>query len=121
MQLIIYPSFKFHSPEKLKNWHQVYTKRISIIVIPLMFGQLITSGILIIQDATSTNILKMLMIVLVWALTFSIFVPLHKQIANAEDTAMIARKLVKKNWSRTLVWTIIFVLGLMDFFKPYQS
>lgn len=84
-----------------------------------MFGQLITTSILIIQEVTFTNILKMLMIVLVWALTFSIFVPLHKQITNAEDTAMIAHKLVKKNWSRTLVWTIIFILGLIDFFKPY--
>lgn len=84
-----------------------------------MFGQLITSCILIIQEVTFTNILKMLMIVLVWALTFSIFVPLHKQVANAEDTVMITDKLVKKNWSRTLAWTIIFILGLIDFFKPY--
>ena len=41
VQLIVYPSFTFYSKENLVNWHQKYTARIAVIVIPLMFLQLI--------------------------------------------------------------------------------
>ena len=45
VQLVIYPSFSYYKQEDLFKWHETYTKRIAVIVIPLMLGQLITSSI----------------------------------------------------------------------------
>ena len=36
VQLVIYPSFKFYSNANLLKWHRLYTKRVTVIVLPLM-------------------------------------------------------------------------------------
>jgi hypothetical protein len=45
VQRIIYPSFMYHSPVSLSQWHAVYSKRIALIVVPLMLGQLLSAVI----------------------------------------------------------------------------
>ena len=40
VQLVVYPSFRYYKESDLMRWHERYTKAISIIVVPLMFGQL---------------------------------------------------------------------------------
>ena len=44
VQLIVYPSFLYYTHEQLVVWHTRYVKQISLIVIPLMFGQTLVSG-----------------------------------------------------------------------------
>ena len=119
VQLIIYPSFKHYTLENLKKWHPIYTQRIAIVVIPLMFGQLGFGIYELINAVTLFSIIKITLIAIVWILTFVIFVPLHNAIDKSDNTKGITVKLVQKNWSRTIVWTIIFLIGLIEFFKPY--
>lgn len=116
VQLIIYPGFNYYSKKDLNTWHPIYTKRISMVVIPLMFGQLISSIIVVIQGGLFFQILKLSLIVVVWILTFSTFVPLHSKIENTDNCKLITEQLVRKNWFRTIIWTLIFVISLFSQF-----
>jgi hypothetical protein len=113
VQLAIYPGLTYYSHKDLRIWHRSYTKRITVIVLPLMFGQLAFSVGEAIADTSYVTILKLGMILIVWVLTFSIFVPLHNSIekSNEIESTAITEKLVNKNWWRTLFWTLVFVLS----------
>ena len=87
-----------------------------MVVILLMFGQLISSIIVAIQEGLFFHILKLSLIVVVWVLTFSIFVPLHNKIEKTDDYKLITEQLVRKNWLRTIGWTLIFVFSLLSQF-----
>lgn len=123
VQLAIYPGLTYYSHNDLRNWHRSYTKRITIIVLPLMFGQLALSIGEAIADTSNLTIFKLVMILIVWVLTFSIFVPLHNSIENSteSESPTIARKLVKKNCWRTLFWTLVFALSTYKTFILVKS
>lgn len=110
VQLIIYPSFQFYSENDLVPWHEKYMLGISFVVIPLMFGQLITAILQLIHDRNYYSIVSMMLITLVWISTFTQFVPLHDAIASDKATKLLLEELVFKNWIRTGLWTLIFLL-----------
>ncbi len=116
VQLIVYPSFKYYADKKLLAWHETYTKRIAILVIPLIFGQLIT-GILQLYEAinwyTATSII---LIVGVWVSTFAQFVPMHSKISKGAATPVLLNRLVGLNWIRTVLWSWLFVLSCFKLF-----
>lgn len=112
VQLIIYPSFVRMNEENLLDWHPQYSRRISLIVIPLMFLQL---GLIIFLSVTRGNLIhyiSLVLIILVWLSTFLQAVPLHNKIASQKEIQSSAEKLVKVNWIRTTLWTIVFFLEL---------
>lgn len=43
VQLVIYPSFLHYVNKELMIWNKIYTVFISLVLIPLMFGQLVTA------------------------------------------------------------------------------
>lgn len=112
VQLIIYPSFVYYKVEDLFKWHNTYTKNITWIVLPLMVGQL---GIHLYEIILAFSFFKLailLMILLVWINTFFYAVPLHQRISDNDDIACACRALIRVNWNRTVLWTVIFILGL---------
>lgn len=113
VQLVIYPSFLFYSKEQLISWHQKYTTRLTFIVIPLLFGQLITAILQLLNKITIYTVSSIVLIILVWALTFTQFVPIHNKIASEKSNTQLLNKLVKLNWLRTIVWTIIFIYSCL--------
>lgn len=115
VQLVIYPSFLFYSKEQLISWHRKYTVGISFVVIPLMFGQLIIAIIQLINGMTIYTISSMVLIILVWTSTFIQFVPMHNKIASGNSTTKVLYQLVKQNWLRTTLWTIIFICSALTF------
>ncbi|MEQ9363414.1 MAG: hypothetical protein RIF32_04185, partial [Leptospirales bacterium] len=44
VQLVIYPAFMYADAEQFTDWHRVYTERVSLVVVPLMLGQLVLAG-----------------------------------------------------------------------------
>jgi len=56
---------------------------------------------------------SMLLVLAAWGLTFLQAVPLHDKIAKGKGIRSIAEKLVRVNWPRTAVWTVIFLLSLL--------
>ena len=111
-QLIVYPSFTQFNPTDLQQWHASYTIRISILVMPLMFGQL---GFHIYHLTQNTGLLPIIALVLIglaWANTFLFAVPLHNQIGSGIEIVESAQKLVSVNAWRTGFWSIVFLIDL---------
>jgi hypothetical protein len=116
IQLVVYPSFAFYSDENLINWHAHYTNRISIIVMPLMLGQLfLTFGQLFFVGLEWLTVISCILVVLLWMYTFRRFVPLHSQISVGLADKGTAKNLVTYNWWRTALWTILPILDLFYF------
>jgi DMSO reductase anchor subunit len=113
VQLIIYPSFQFYTSENLLRWHKKYTLAISFVVIPLMFGQLITSALQLIDERNAYTIGSVILIALVWISTFTQFVPMHHRINNGQAKESLLNQIVKRNWIRTFLWTCIFVWSFL--------
>lgn len=113
VQLIVYPSFLFYENKQLEIWHATYVKRISFIVIPLMFGQTFVAGYQLYQQISMYTIGSILLILSVWVLTFALFVPRHNAISNNSYTHDILNELVSLNWYRTVVWTLLLVWTLL--------
>jgi magnesium-transporting ATPase (P-type) len=109
VQMVIYPSFKFYEKPALEKWHAKYTSRIFYIVFPLMMAQLVLSIIMILSVQSLYTIASLSSIVLLFLMTFLIFVPLHNAISKGKATTYLLRQLVRKNWLRTILWVLIFL------------
>lgn len=114
VQLIIYPSFPYFEKQNLVKWHKHYTKGLSVIVIPLMFGQLITAIIQLLQLTSIATVTSLFMVSAVWIVTFVQFVPIHNKITKNKASEKLLKQLIHRNWLRTLLWTII--LGWSTYF-----
>jgi hypothetical protein len=55
IQLVHYPSMKFVPEERFISFHNFHSKRISILAIPIMLIELITSFVLFYQNINSYN------------------------------------------------------------------
>ena len=110
VQLIIYPSFSYYKHVDLFQWHSNYTKRIAVIVIPLMVTQLIISLIQVYTTPDFYSILYSSLVIAAWLITFIMFVPLHENISKEKDIEISIKKLKLHNWLRTVLWSFIFML-----------
>lgn len=112
VQLIIYPAFKFYKKEDLLLWHPLYTKAISIFVIPLMLIQSSLAAVLMYVEPTMWSIIYTSLVIATWALTFKYAVPLHNRIQKGEDLASIINDLLRVNLIRSIIWTVISVISI---------
>lgn len=112
VQLVIYPGFKYYSPSQLKKWHTFYTGRIAIVVAPLMTGQFAVAGFQLWEQQNTYTIGSIIIIIIIWNLTFFLFVPFHTAIEEDASNRAIIKNLVKKNWIRTFLWSGLFFWSL---------
>ncbi len=115
VQLIVYPGFLAYSPSDLVTWHKKYTPRITWIVAPLMMAQLVLSFLLTVNNPRIISISVLLLVLGTWITTFLFFVPVHRLIDQGRAQMRDLNVLVAKNWMRTLGWTLIFLLNLLDY------
>ena len=113
VQLIVYPSFCHISDQALPSWHRTYTQRIGYFVMPMMLAQLILS-LTDLYSMTALTVLDLGLVVATWVLTAWLSVPLHKALAAGSVDPDIRRSLVRTNLPRTLLWTAIFFLGILN-------
>ena len=110
IQIVHYPSFHFIDKLSFTNFHNFHERRISIIVMPLMLIELITSIALYIHNMWSIVFtLNLLLVVLIWCSTFFVQVPIHSILSAKKDKNLI-EKLVNTNWIRTFLWSIRMLL-----------
>ncbi len=114
VQLIIYPGFKYYGMENLMAWHSRYTVLIGCIVVPLMLAQLVLAAYLAFIKPFQINILIIILIGIIWIVTFLRFVPMHKKITNGFTGDGLLKNLLQENWIRTLLWTVVFALSFLD-------
>lgn len=112
VQLVIYPSFKKYAKGDLIAWHTIYVKRIAIIVGSLMIAQLILWGWQLYQRQTLYTLIIFILVLFLWGFTFMYFAPVHRRISSGSFTPFALNQLEKRNWIRTVLWTLIFFLDL---------
>ena len=113
VQLVVYPSFKYYSTNDLLKWHRTYTASMTVVVLPLMLSQLLLHGWRLYHKLSVNHTILMVLVLSTWLLTFTIFVPFHNKIAANLEHPRTLSKLVTYNWSRTVIWSLIFVCGLV--------
>lgn len=110
IQIVHYPSFHYIDKLSFVNFHQFHERRISIIVMPLMILELISSVALYFNDMSNhTFLLNLIIVGLIWCSTFFIQVPIHNILSQKKDNRMI-KKLVNTNWIRTFLWSMRMLL-----------
>lgn len=112
VQLIIYPSFLYYKKENLVYWHQKYTSRIAIIVVPLMVFELFYGIIITYNTADITNLIYISVVIFLWIFTFLGFAPLHLKISNNEYDQKLLKKLIFRNWIRVFLWSFLLIFNL---------
>lgn len=116
-QLVVYPSFTYFQEADLISWHKKYTTAVSIIVMPLMLGQVAFHLYGTYVDFGLLKIAALVLIGLAWVNTFFFAVPLHNKIGSGTDGMASAERLVHVNWYRTAIWTAVFLISLYDQLK----
>jgi len=113
VQCIVYPGFLHYNFKDLLIWHKSYTSRISFIVMPLMLGQLGISIYQLTIEVDLYTVLSLIIIAVIWISTFFQFVPIHAEISKGIVNQKMLKSLVKKNWIRTFLWTVLFLYSLL--------
>jgi len=113
VQLIIYPSFLYYQPKNLFTWHQKYTGRIAIVVVPLMLLQLAIAFYDIFYQFNALNTMRFLIVSFLWIFTFTSFAPLHFKISQNKFDENLLQLLIKRNWMRTFLWSVLMVFHFL--------
>ncbi|EMR01270.1 hypothetical protein [Cesiribacter andamanensis] len=113
VQLVHYPGFAYVSQQACTAYQHQHTRRIAWLVIPLMLAELALTGwlswLVVSRGLAAHALLYWLAagcVVLVWGITFLVFVPLHARLQQEGYTPVLTQKLVLWNWPRTLLWSI---------------
>ena len=110
VQLAVYPSFAWADPARFAQWHADYTRRIGMIVGPLMGIEAVTGVIWVwTHPEVAWAWVGLGLIGTIWVGTAVVQVPIHRRLGRRWDRELIAL-LVKGNWVRTVVWTARGVL-----------
>ncbi len=112
-QLVVYPGFVHFQEQDLVRWHHKYTTNISYLVMPLMLAQLVFHLHGAYVDFHWWRTIALLLISFAWINTFMFAVPKHNNISAQTQVHESAKKLVKINWYRVLIWTSIFLINLL--------
>lgn len=111
IQILHYPSFLFIDKASFTEFENFHTKRISLIVIPLMLAELV----LLIYDF---RWIVFFILAGIWLSTFLIQVPCHNKLKQGKNLEIIYR-LIFTNWIRTLLWTVKFLV--ISYYYAYEN
>jgi len=78
-----------------------------------MLGQLATIGGQLWAGANWYNMLSAVLVFLLWVSTFLKFVPLHNRITTGDFDKETLDDLVRYNWGRTVLWSILFLISVV--------
>ena len=100
---------KYIPDYRFPEYHNFHSMRISILAMPLMFIEMVTSIMLFYQNFSNAfHIIffsNLIIVILIWFSTFLIQVPLHNSLSKEKDIEKLSR-LVHTNWIRTILWTV---------------
>lgn len=106
IQLVHYPSFRFIELNKFTEFQSFHSKKITLIVAPLMLLELITALIHFTNSPkTPASFTAISMVATVWIVTAFISVPCHNILAQGYHSPA-HNKLVSSNWIRTAAWSL---------------
>ena len=112
VQCAVYPLFGSVGERHFAAYHQRYTARVSLVVLPLMGVEMLTGLALAWSgwsEAGPGFQVAFGLLVFVWVSTFLVQMPLHRRLAE-QYAPELQRRLVATNWVRTVAWTARVVL-----------
>ena len=117
VQLVHYPMFHMLEKEKYGEHILFHGFRISLIVVPLMVIELVSSFSLAFFSSTDTilHMIGFLIVILIWLVTFFVQLPLHSKLTLGYNPETV-NKLVSTNIIRTILWTMKAALGVYFLF-----
>jgi hypothetical protein len=112
VQIVHYPIFKEVGKQNFHQFHIAHTTLTGKIVILPMLLELGLSFWLVWELPNFYSIIALLFTILLWILTAWIFVPLHGKLGDETKgyNVEIIKKLVLRNWFRTLFWSLRLVV-----------
>ncbi len=109
VQCLYYPAFARIEKAQFAEFHKFHTRTITYIVAPMMILELGTAAALVAAlSASAISLVNLISILLLWASTFLISVPIHNRLAESHNLEQI-QKLTRTNWPRTVLWTLRFL------------
>lgn len=117
-QTVIYPSFEHIEATDFKHWHHRYTQIITAFVVPLMCGQAAVIAYQVVVRAQLSDVLSAALVVGCWTSTFTLSVHYHAALQKNGKQIEIIEKLIRSNWIRTILWSLVFALGYKPFIAP---
>lgn len=112
VQLVIYPAFREIEGKRFRAGHACYSFRVSFVVIPLMFGQLVVSLFRFIAKPGWTEGLHLGACLFALIATFALAVPLHRQLGNCGADNRLIERLLRVNAARTAAWSLAWLVGV---------
>ena len=121
VQLVHYPGFLLVGKDSEASYQRHHTRSISWVVIPLMLTELVFALWLLsipflFQVLSYLSYAAFACLVLIWLVTFTGAVPLHRKLQEQGYEREVIQKLLKLNWIRTVGWTfrtlLLFLLTL---------
>lgn len=113
IQLVQYPLFGRVKEDQFTGYHRGHMERITWVVAPLMLGECLSAGGLLLAGSRDPLFLASLLpLAVIWLSTWLVQVPLHRRLEKG-FTAEAHQRLVRSNWVRTLGWTLRGICVLM--------
>ena len=109
IQLLHYPAFHFIKQSDYVEFQHFHMKRISFIVVPVMIIEILSGFMLIYYFRSNLLILCLIILLVIWLITFVFFTKLHQSLLGGYDK-IIVKKLVQINWSRTVLWSLRLII-----------
>ncbi len=107
VQLVVYPQFTNVGEAQFVGYHRFHSNRITLIVAPLMLGEMLGAAAMVMQANSTGAALPMIGLALAiaaWAFTGLVAVPAHNVLAHG-FTVSAHRKLMLANAARTVAWS----------------
>jgi hypothetical protein len=114
-QAVVYPSLEHIEPSDFRQWHHRLTQIMTAFVAPLMFGQAAVIVYQIAVQAQLSDFLSAALVVGCWTSTFTLTMPYHATLQRDGKQIEIIEKLIRSNWIRTILWSLVFAFG----YKPF--
>jgi hypothetical protein len=114
VQIVHYPIFRKVPASHFGAYHAAHTLTTGRVVALPMLIELGIGGWLALQPVPATlrwiHYGAYACVILVWAVTFGVAVPLHDRMTAAGYGEATINSLVASNWARTVGWTVRMVL-----------
>lgn len=116
VQVVHYPLFRLVGAGSFIAFERVHTRRISYIVVPLMVTEMSAALVLPFLDpvapARGLAWVGAVLAILIWLVTFTVQVPLHRRLLEGYDAGAVDR-LVKSNGLRVGLWSARAVVSIL--------
>jgi hypothetical protein len=105
VQLVHYPGFALVPAADFGAYHRAHLTRMSWVVMAPMVAELLLAAAWVWATGTTHAWVSLGLVLVIWAVTFFVSVPLHNRLAADGPAYATVYGLVRTNWLRTLAWT----------------